>query len=74
MPIELGVRACDGDCEYARSRVKPKCCSQLRFGDRTTVLALVWPLETLSKKPEPTLTCCQEPMKPRRPSGAYSTM
>jgi hypothetical protein len=27
-----------------------------------------------SRKPEPTLTCCQEPMKPRRPSGAYSTM
>src|SRR5271154_6763561 len=53
MPIELAVKPCCVD-EYAFMRVNPKCCSQVRFGDKMTVLAreMTWlPAESCWGKP-----------------------
>src|SRR5580704_6681986 len=62
MPTELGVNACLVFA-YARSRVKPACCSQVRLGDRTMVL----PMETTWLPAE---SCCGKPSsEPTAPNG-----
>src|SRR5271169_3472417 len=62
MPMEPGVKPCSVFA-YARMRVKPKCCSQVRFGEMIQVLdrETTW---------LPASSCCEKPSRePTAPNG-----